>query len=86
MQLYAKTLLCSLKNLSESTSFTFWSSLTFSTASLLNFALVTMSFLLLVVHHRKPLSPGEWTHWRVLNACKHAFFFLTKTVDLQNLH
>ena len=62
MQLYAKTLFCSLKNLCESTSFTFWSSLTFSTAPLLNYALVAMSFLLLVLHLAKPLSPGEWTH------------------------
>ena len=86
IQLHAKTQCCSLKNLSESTSFSFWSSLVICTATLFYFALVPMSFFLLVVLPTKPLSPGEWTHWRVLSACNKAFFFLSKTESLQNLH
>ena len=75
-----------MKYLSESTSFPFWPSWMFSTASLFNFALVTMSFLLLVVHHTKPLSPEEWTHWRILSACNYALFFLSRISFLTNLH
>ena len=62
IQLYAKTYECSLKNLSKTTSFTLWSRLAFSTATLIYFALVPMSFFLLIVLPTKPLSPGEWTH------------------------
>ena len=43
-------------------------------------------FFLLLDHPTKPLSPGEWTHWRILSACNQAIFFLSKTEDLQNLH
>ena len=86
IQLHAKTHECSLKNLSKSSSFALWSSLAFSTATLIYFALVPMSFFLLVALPIKPLSPGEWTHWRILSACNKAFFFLSKTEGLQNLH
>ena len=41
---------------------------------------------LLIDHPAKPLSPEECTHWRILSACNHAFVFLSKTEDLQNLH
>ena len=41
---------------------------------------------LLVVLPAKPLSPEEWTHWRIFSACNHALFFLSKTDVLQNLH
>ena len=86
IQLYAKTQWCSLKNLSESTTFAFWSNLVICTATLFYFALVTLSFFLLVALPSKPLSPGEWTHWRFLSACNKPFFFLSKTGVLQNLH
>ena len=86
MQLYAKTLLCSLKNLSESTSFSFWPSWEFSTATLIYLDLVTMSFFLLIAHPAKPLSPREWTHWRIFRACISAFFFLSRIGFLKNLH
>ena len=58
----------------------------FYTATLIYFALVPMSFFLLVALPTKPLSPGEWTHWRILSACNETFFFLSKTGVLQNLH
>ena len=61
IKLYAKNQCCSLKNLSESTSFSFWSSLVICTATLVYFALVPLSFFLLVALPAKPLSPGEWT-------------------------
>ena len=83
--IYAKTQLCPLKNLSETTSFSFWPSWVFSTASLIICALVTMRFLLLVVHPTIPLSPGEWTHWRISSACNDSFQFLPKTGFLRNL-
>ena len=86
IQLHAKTQCCSLKNLSESTSFSFWSSLVICTTTLFCFALEPMSFFLLVALPTKPLSPGEWTHWRILSACNETFFFLSKTEVLQNLH
>ena len=86
IQLYTKTQCCSLKHLSESTSFLFWSSLVICTATLFYFALVTLSFFLLVALPTKPLSPGEWTLWRILSACNETFFFLSKTVVLLNLH
>ena len=72
IQLYAKTHECSLKNLSKSSSFALWSSLAFSTATLIYFALVPMSFFLLVVLHTKPLSPGEWTHWSIFSPCNYS--------------
>ena len=86
IQLHAKTHWCSLKNLSESTSFSFWSSLVICTATLIYFALVPMISFLLVVLSTKPLSPGDWTHWRILSACNEPFFFLSRTVVLQILH
>ena len=86
IQLHAKTQCCSLKNLSESTSSSFWFSLMICTATLFYFALVTLSFFLLEALPTKLLSPGEWTHWRILSACNETSFFLSKTVVLQNLH
>ena len=44
IQLYAKTHVYSLKKLSKPSSFTLWPSLAFSTATLIYFALVPMSF------------------------------------------
>ena len=79
IQLRAKIQCCSLKYLSESPSFSFWSSLVICTATLFYFALVSMSFFLLVALPAKPLSPGEWSHWRILSACNEPFFFLSKT-------
>ena len=69
IQLHAKTQCCSLKNSSESTSSSFWSSLVICTATLFYFALVPMSFFLLIVLPTKPLSPGDWTHWSIFGAC-----------------
>ena len=69
IQLHAKTQCCSLKNLSESTSSSFWSSLVICTATLFYFALVPMSFFLLIVLPTKLLSPGDWTHWHIFGAC-----------------
>ena len=86
IQLYAKTHWCSLKYLSESTSSSLCPSLVICTATLCYFALVTLSLFLLINHRAKPLSPGEWTHWRILSACNETFFFLSKTEVLQNLH
>ena len=86
IQLYAKTHWCPLKKLRESSSFSFWPSLVICTATLIYFALVPMSFFLLVALPTKPLSPGEWTHWRNLSACNETFFFLPKAEVLQNLH
>ena len=68
IQLNAKTQCCSLENLSESTSFSFWSSLVICTATLFYFALVILSFFLLVALPTKPLSPGEWTHWSIFGS------------------
>ena len=86
IQLHAKTQCCSLKNLSESTSFSFWSSLVICTATLFYFALVPMSFFLLIVLPTKPLSPGDWTHWSIFSACNDSLQFLPKTGFLKNLH
>ena len=86
IQLHAKTHWCSLKNLSESTSFSFWSSLVICTATLNYLALVTLSFFLLIEHPAKPLSPGDWTHWSIFGPCNNALHFLPRTEDLQNLH
>ena len=83
---YAKTHECSLKNLSKSSSFALWSSLAFSTATLIYFALVPMIFFLLIAHLAKPLSREEWTHWRILSACNSAFYFLSRFDFLKNLH
>ena len=74
------------EKLSESTPFSFWSSLVFCTATHFYFALVPLSFFLLVALPTKPLSPRKWTHWRILSACNETSFFLSKTVVLQNLH
>ena len=86
IHLQAKTQWCSLKNLSESTSFSFWPSLVIWTATLFYFAPMPMTFFLLLTLPSKPLSPGEWTHWRIVSACNKPFFFLSKTGVLQNLH
>ena len=86
IHLQAKTQWCSLKNLSGSTSFAFWSKLVICTATLFFFALVTLSFLLLVALPTKLLSPGDWAHWRFWSACSKPFCFLSKTGVLQNLH
>ena len=86
IQIYAKIHWCSLKKLSKSSYFALWSSWLFSIATLFYFNLVPMIFLLLREHPTKPLSPGDWTHWRILSACNKAFFFLSKTASLQNLH
>ena len=86
IQLYAKTHWCSLKNLRKSSSSLFWSSLVICTATLFYFALVTLSFFLLINHPAKPLSPGEWTHWRIFSACNESLQFLPKTGFLKNLH
>ena len=86
IHLQAKTQWCSLKNLSGSASFTFWSNLMICTATLSFFTLVTLSFFLLVALPTKLLSPGDWAHWRFWNACSKPFFFLPKTGVLQNLH
>ena len=86
IQLYAKTQWCYLKVLSESTSSSFWSNMMVCKATIFLLALWPLIFLMLVVHLAKPLSPGEWTDWMTLSACNHAFFFLSKTEVLQNLH
>ena len=86
IQLYAKTQWCSLKNLSESPSFAFWSNLVICTATLFYFALVPMTFFLLIALPAKPLSPGEWIHRRILSACNETIFLLSKTGVLQNFH
>ena len=62
IHLQAKTQWCSLKKLSGSTSFAFWSNLVICTTTIFFLALVTLSFFLLVALPSKPLSPGEWTH------------------------
>ena len=51
-----------------------------------NLILFCSSNLELVALPSKPLSPGEWTHWRFLSACNKPFFFLSKTGVLQILH
>ena len=69
IQLHAKTQWCSLKDLSESTSFPFRSSLMICTATLFYFALVPLIVFLLIVLPTKLLSPGDWTHWSIFSAC-----------------
>ena len=86
IQLYAKTHVYSLKDLSKPSSFTLWPSLAFSTATLIYFALVPMSFFLLVVLPTKPLSPREWTHWSIFGACNDSLQFLPKSGFLKILH
>ena len=86
IHLQAKTQYCSLKYLSESSSFPFWSSLVICTATQFYFALVPLSFFLPIVLPTLLLSPGDWAHWRFWNACSKPFFFLPKTGVLQNLH
>ena len=73
------------EKLRESSSSSFCFILVICTATLFYFALVPMSFFLLVDHPAKPLSPGEWTHWRILSSCNKSFFFLSKTESLQKL-
>ena len=86
IHLLAKTQWCSLENLSESPSFAFWSNWVVCTATLFYFALVTLSFFLLVALPTKLLSPGDWAHWGFWSACSKPLFFLPKTGVLQNLH
>ena len=86
IQLYAKTHWCSLKNLRKSSSSSFWSSLVICTATLIYFALVPMSFFLLIVLPTKPLSPGDWTHWSIFGPCNNALHFLSRFGFLKNLH
>ena len=86
IQLYAKTHWCSLKYLSESTSFSFWSSLVICTATIFYLALVALGFILLIDHSTKPLSPGDWTHWSIFGPCNNALHFLSRIEDLQILH
>ena len=69
ISLQAKTQCCSLEKLSELSSFPFWSSLVICTATLFYFALVPMSFFLLIALPTKPLSPGDWTLWHIFGAC-----------------
>ena len=86
IQLHAKTQCCSLKNLSESSSFPFWSSLVICTATPFYFALIPLSFFLPIVLPTKLLSPGDWTHWSIFSACNDSLQFLPKTGFLKNLH
>ena len=86
IHLQAKTQWCSLENLSGSTSSAFWSNLVICTATMFFFALITLSFLLLVALPTKLLSPGDWAHWRLWSACSKPLFFLPKTGVLQSLH
>ena len=86
IQLYAKTHWCSLKNLSKSSSSSFWSSLVFCTATIFYLALVALGFVLLEVHSTKPLSPGDWTHWSIFGPCNNALYFLSRFGFLKNLH
>ena len=74
------------ENLSESTSSSFWSNLVICTATPFYFALVPLSFFLLIVLPTKPLSPGDWTHWSIFGACNDSLQFLPKTGFLKNLH
>ena len=43
-------------------------------------------FLLLVVLHVKPLSPGACTIWIIFGSWNNAIYFLSRNVVLQNLH
>ena len=43
-------------------------------------------FLLLVVSHVKPLSPGACTFWIIFGSWNNAIYFLSRNVVLQNLH
>ena len=74
-----------MENLSKTSSFALWSSLAFSTATLIYFALVPMSFFLLVVLPTKPLNPGEWTHWSIFGPWNYALYFLSSIGFLKNL-
>ena len=75
-----------MKNLSESPSFPFWSSLVICTATPFYFALVPLSFFLPIVLPTKLLSPGDWTHWSIFSACNVSLEFLPKTGFLKILH
>ena len=86
IQLHAKTHECSLKNLSKSSSFALWTRLAFSTSTLIYFALVPLSFFLLIVLPTKPLCLGEWTHWSIFGPCNDALYFLSRIGFLKNLH
>ena len=86
IHLQAKTQCCSLKNLSESSSFPFWSSLVIRTATPFHFALIPLSFFLPIVLSTKLLSPGVWTHWSIFGACNDSLQFLPKSGFLKSLH
>ena len=43
-------------------------------------------FLLLVVLHVKPLSPGACNFWIIFGSWNNAIYFLSRIVVLQNLH
>ena len=43
-------------------------------------------FLLLVVLHVKPLSPGACTFWIIFGSWNNVIYFLSRIVVLQNLH
>ena len=86
IHLQAKNQSCSLKNLSGSTSFAFWSKLVICTATLFFLALVTLSFFLLAALPTKLLSPGDWTHWYIFGPCKDSFSLLSRFGFLKNLH
>ena len=43
-------------------------------------------FILLVVLHVKPLSPGAWTFWIIFGSWNNAIYLLSRIVVLQNLH
>ena len=83
---YAKIQLGSLKNLSNPSSFAFWSSLAVCTATHLYFALLPLGFFLLLENPTKPLSPGDQPHWGDLNTCNNGLYVLSRIEDLQNLH
>ena len=86
IHLQAKTQCCSLKNLSESSSFPCWSSLVICTATPFYFALIPLSFFLPIVLPTKLLNPGDWTHWHIFGACNDSLQFLPKTCFLKFLH
>ena len=83
---YEKTHECSLQDLSKASSFALCSSLAFSTATLIFVALMPITFLLLINHPTKPISPGEWTHWSIFGPCNDVLFFLSRFGFLKNLH
>ena len=86
IQLHAKTQCCSMKNLSESTSSSFWSSLVICTATIFYLALVALGLILLVDHSTKPLSPGFGNHLIIFGPYINDLYFLSRFGFLRNLH